>query len=233
LLKSAKFEAGFVDVWSVNLAFDETALRLFSQTLSAQELSKLVSFKSQAQANRYLAVRGTLRRILAQYLGIEPVNLKFEVNAYGKPYLSNASLFFNISHSKDRLLIAVSDFDQIGVDIERIKTRNNLLGLAKRCFSVDELNFWFDFSADEQVQVFYQLWVRKEAFVKAVGRGIALGLDRCELQIPDLAGLSKIPDEFGLAEDWDVTGLQLADDFAAALVMPSRCLVLNQYRFEL
>jgi hypothetical protein len=43
----------------------------------------------------------------------------------------------------------------------------------------------------------------------------------------------KIPDEFGLAEDWDVTGLQLADGFAAALVMPSRCLVLNQYRFEL
>lgn len=233
LLRNTELDGGFVDVWSVELAFDATALRFFSQTLSAQELLKFSEFQSLEQANRYLAVRGALRRILAGYLDVEPVDLRFEVNAYGKPYLSNASLFFNISHSKDRLLVAVSDFDQIGVDIERIKTRNNLLGLAKRCFSVDELSFWSDLSADEQVQVFYQLWVRKEAFVKAVGRGIALGLDRCELQVPDLGVLSKIPGEFGLAEDWKVTGLPLVDDFAAALVIPSRCWVLNQYCFEL
>jgi 4'-phosphopantetheinyl transferase len=233
LLRNTQLEERFVDVWSVNLVFNEADLRLFSQTLSVQELSKLALFKSQGQANRYLAVRGAVRRILARYLAIKSVDLRFEVNAYGKPYLSNAALFFNISHSNDCLLVAVSDFDQIGVDIERIKTRSNLLGLAKRCFSVDELNFWCDLSVDVQMRVFYQFWVRKEAFVKAVGRGIALGLEQCELQVPDLAKLSKIPDDFGFAEDWKVVGLQVADEFAAALVMPNRCLVLNQYCFEL
>lgn len=226
-------EDSFVDIWSVDLAFDSAALQFFLRTLSAQELAKLAGFKSQQQANRYLAVRGVLRQILAGYLYVEPTSLIFEVNAYGKPYLANRSLFFNISHSNDCLLVAVSDFDSIGVDIELIKSRSNLLGLAKRCFSADELNFWCSLPGGSRERVFYQLWVRKEAFVKAVGRGIALGLDWCELQVPELARLSKIPDNFGLADDWQVAGLQVADDFAAALVMPNRCLVLNQYCFEL
>lgn len=233
MLRNAKLEERFVDVWSVDLVFDPSALQFFLRTLSAQELVKLEGFKLQQQANRYLAVRGVLRQILAGYLDVEPADLIFESNAYGKPYLANASLFFNISHSGDCLLIAVSDFDSIGVDIELIKSRRNLLGLAKRCFSVDELNFWFDLPEDVRGQMFYQLWVRKEAFVKAVGRGIALGLELCELQVPGLERLSKIPGDFGLAEDWEVVGLQVAENFAAALVMPNRCLVLNQYCFEL
>jgi len=232
-LRNVRLEEGFVDVWSADLVFDSTTLQFFLKTLSAQEFAKFNGFKSQQQANRYLAVRGVLRRILAGYLSVEPVDLRFEVSAYGKPYLRNAALFFNISHSNDYLLVVVSDFDQIGVDVERIEIRSNLLGLAKRCFSLDELSFWRDLSSSGQLQMFYQLWVRKEAFVKAVGRGIALGLDRCELQVPELARLSKIPDDFGLADNWIVAGLQVAEGFAAAAVIPNCSLVLNQYCFEL
>ncbi|MEY4211316.1 MAG: hypothetical protein RLZ92_1697 [Pseudomonadota bacterium] len=233
MLRNAKLKEWFVDIWSVDLLFDCTALQFFLSTLSAEELAKLEGFKLQQQSNRYLAVRGVLRQILAGYLEVQPADLIFVRNVYGKPFLANASLFFNISHSGDCLLIAVSDFDSIGVDIELIKSGRNLLGLAKRCFSADELNFWFSLPEDARERWFYQLWVRKEAFVKAVGRGIALGLDLCELQLPSLDRLSKIPDDFGLADNWKVAGLQVADDSVAALVMPNRSLVLNQYGFEL
>lgn len=231
-MRNAKLKERFVDVWLVDLAFDAETLGFFLTSLTDQELAKLAAFKSQQQVNRYLAVRGVLRRILASYLEVEPTALRFEVSRYGKPYLSNASLFFNISHSGDCLLVAVSDFESIGVDIELIKSKRNLLGVAKRCFSVDELNFWRHLPEEARVEVFYQFWVRKEAFVKAVGRGIALGLELCELQLPDLARLSKIPGDFGWADDWEVAELQVAEGFAAALVMPNRAMVLNQYYFD-
>ncbi|MFM8341238.1 MAG: 4'-phosphopantetheinyl transferase superfamily protein, partial [Methylomonas sp.] len=82
------------------------------------------------------------------------------------------------------------------------------------------------------MQAFYQLWVRKEAFVKAVGRGIVLGLDQCELCLPDLNRFVTIPDGFGGADDWVVADLQV-NDLVAALVVPNRSLILSQYCFEL
>jgi 4'-phosphopantetheinyl transferase len=231
-LKNISLGAGFVDVWSVDLSFDELDLQGFYQTLSSFERTKLLAFKQKLLANRYLAVRGVLRRILADYLKVEPGVLQFEVSPFGKPYLKHSPLFFNISHSGDCLLIAISDFDQIGIDLELIKSRANLLGLAKRCFSLSELNFWLNLPVDAQQQAFYRLWVRKEAFVKAVGRGIVLGLNQCELCLPDLNRFVTIPDGFGCSDDWVIADLQVAD-VVAALVVPNRCLVLNQYCFEL
>ncbi len=233
MLRNITLGEGFVDVWSVDLSLDDIDFQGFYQSLSCFEQEKLLTFKQKSLANRYLLVRGVLRRILADYLKVEPVALEFEVSEYGKPFLKHSSLFFNISHSNDCLLIAISDCDQIGVDVELVKSRANLLGLAKRCFSVVELGFWLNLSADDQVQAFYRLWVRKEAFVKAVGRGIVLGLSQCELCLPDLNGFVAIPDGFGLSGDWMAADLKVNDNFTAALVMPNRCLVLNQYCFEL
>ncbi|MFM8341683.1 MAG: 4'-phosphopantetheinyl transferase family protein, partial [Methylomonas sp.] len=167
-MKNVRLGEGFVDVWSVGLSFDELDLQGFYQTLSVFERTKLLAFKQKALANRYLAVRGVLRRILADYLRVDPGVLEFGLSPFGKPYLKHSSLFFNISHSGDCLLIAVSDFDQIGIDLELIKARDNLLGLAKRCFSLSELDFWLNLPMDARMQAFYQLCFMKEAFVKAV-----------------------------------------------------------------
>ena len=231
-MKNISLGEGFVDVWSVDLSFDGLDLQGFYQTLSGFERTKLLAFKQKLLANRYLAVRGVLRRILADYLKVGPSVLEFELSPFGKPYLKRSSLFFNISHSGDCLLIAISDFDQIGIDLELIKSRGNLLGLARRCFSLSELDFWLNLPIDAQEQVFYRMWVRKEAFVKAVGRGIVLGLNQCELCLPDLNRFVAIPDGFGWSDDWVIADLQVVD-VAAALVVPNRCLVLNQYCFEL
>ena len=107
MLRNAKLKEWFVDIWSVDLLFDCTALQFFLSTLSAEELAKLEGFKLQQQSNRYLAVRGVLRQILAGYLEVQPADLIFVRNVYGKPFLANASLFFIISHSGDCLLIAL------------------------------------------------------------------------------------------------------------------------------
>src|SRR5690606_13726055 len=85
-------------------------------------------------------------------------------------------LYFNLSHAENLLYIAVSGESEVGVDIEKVKLRRRLEGLAERSFSPRDLAHFCSIHPHEQAQVFYHLWVQKEAVVKCLGRGIAHGL---------------------------------------------------------
>ncbi|AMK77981.1 4-phosphopantetheinyl transferase [Methylomonas methanica] len=212
----------FVDVWHGNLRLTATALQQLTGLLMDDERSKAEAFKSALLRDRYLAVRGLLRQTLAGYLDVEPVTLAFETGQYGKPALVGGALHFNLSHSADTLLIAVADFADIGIDIETCRPRQHLDGLAERCFSDREYRDWRQLPADARLEAFYRLWTKKEAFVKAVGRGIALGIEQCEFQLEKAGQLLVIPPEYGSASAWLVHELDVDDAGCAALVTPAR-----------
>lgn len=211
----------FVDVWQAELQVTTATLRHLSAQVADFEKAKAESFKTAILRDRYLAVRGFLRQTLAAYLDVDPRSLVFELGQYGKPALAGHTLYFNLSHSADTLLIAVANFADIGVDIESSRQRDNLDGLAKRCFSDREYQSWQNMSANEQGQTFYRLWTKKEAFVKAVGRGIGLGISACEFELGKDGQLLAIPLECGAADAWKVQELDCGADFSAALVTPN------------
>jgi 4'-phosphopantetheinyl transferase len=210
----------FVDIWQGNLALDVQSLDKLIVLLDQQELARARAFKLPAVRDRFVATRGLLRTILARYLQVDPAGLQFTAGEYGKPALSAEQLYFNLSHTADSLVIVVSDLENIGVDIERIKPRSSLPQLARRCFSKAEFNAWHLFSESQRQQVFYKLWTQKEAFVKAVGRGVALGLDRCEVDLAG-SGFLKVPQEYGLAENWRIIEFFLNQDLCGAVVAPN------------
>ena len=216
----------FVDLWEGGLRLGPEQIQGLSAILDDGEQQKAETFKFPAMRDRFIAVRGLLRQTLAHYLDVAPASLQFETGAYGKPHLVCDSVYFNLSHCADKLIIAVADFPDIGVDIEAIKPRSSLGGLARRCFSDRELSKWRQLAPDRQLLDFYRLWTKKEAFVKAVGRGIALGMELCEFELEQGGQVLAIPDEYGLASAWRVTELPVSADFSAALVT-RRC------RFEL
>ncbi len=222
----------FVDVWHGNLRLTATALQQLTGLLTDDERSKAESFKSTLLRDRYLVVRGLLRQTLADYLDVEPGTLVFEIGQYGKPALVGGALHFNLSHSADTLLIAVADFADIGVDIEASRPRQHLDNLAERCFSDQEYQVWCNLSADERLDAFYRLWTKKEAFVKAVGRGIALGIEQCEFELGKRGPLLAIPPAYGPASAWMVHELDVDGASCAALATPAcsydlRCLALS------
>lgn len=222
----------FVDVWQGDLQpAAETSVNLLD-ILSQAERQKAETFRIPVMRERYIGVRALLRQTLAGYLQTQPNNLAFKTSAHGKPYLACGSLHFNISHTADRLMIAVADFADIGIDIEAIKPRSSLDSLAARCFSSRELHDWQQLPLEHRSAAFYTLWTKKEAFVKAVGRGIALGLEQCEVQLQAGGQLNAIPTEFGVASDWRVTELGAAEQYAAALVTPSYHFKLRQLSLE-
>jgi len=152
--------------------------------------------------------------------------LQFDIGEYGKPRLISDSLHFNLSHTDDHLLIAVGNVPDIGIDVERVNQRSNLAAIVQRILSKDELHQWRQLSPDQQLDAFYRLWTKKEAFVKAVGRGIALGMELCELEVEQGGQLIAIPSAYGVVSDWQVTELAVPSGLSAALVARRCCFKL-------
>ncbi|MBS0583284.1 MAG: 4'-phosphopantetheinyl transferase superfamily protein [Proteobacteria bacterium] len=124
-----------------------------------------------------------LRQTLAAYLGVDADDLRIERNAAGKPYLADAALEFNISHSDDALLIGLSRGQELGVDIEGGGRVRPYLEIARRYFTVDEAAALARLPGDRLARSFIELWSAKEAVLKAIGRGIAFGLDRVGFEL--------------------------------------------------
>jgi 4'-phosphopantetheinyl transferase len=152
-----------------------------------------------------------LRQVLSYYISVN--DFIMERGEFGKPYLRDFPQWhFNVSHSGDKLLIAVSN-SPVGIDIERIKSRKSFAGLVKKCFALSEQNYWFDLPENEKLTVFYDFWTRKEAVVKGIGRGIVLGLNRCEIDVNQPNNFLNLP----ISENWHTQSLQISPDYCVAV----------------
>ncbi|MEA2471169.1 MAG: 4-phosphopantetheinyl transferase, partial [Thermoleophilaceae bacterium] len=136
--------------------------------LSEDELLRAARYKVPDAGPRFVASRGALRGLLGSYLEVDPATLRFAAGPNGKPRLDPPSLLqFNVSHSGTVGLIAVTQRADVGVDVEQLKPRADLPGLARRVFTERERD-----AIDGELS-FYRHWVAKEAFVKATGRGVS------------------------------------------------------------
>ncbi len=194
----------FVDVWSGEFVINPPNESSDLHLLSDAEREKAAHFKQQILQQKYIQIRGSLRRVLASYLHIPPQHIPINLGPYGKPYIKGAALYFNLSHTADDFIIAVSNCTEVGIDIELCVPRKRLAALARRCFSVIEIDYWNALPKYQQQIAFFRFWVRKEAFVKAVGRGLALELNRCSINPEQQNQFTSIPANYGLATDWQV-----------------------------
>jgi len=209
----------FIDVWHGDILSEEAGQQNYYELLNGDEKLKVASFIRPEIQKKYIKTRGVLRKVLAKYLDIKPQEIDIQIAEHGKPFVENEELFFNLSHTANRLVIAVSNNSEIGIDLEQYKYRKNLQGLVKKCFSEEEKYFWESLSVQQQAMLFYQLWVRKEAFVKAIGRGIAVGLDQCVINPKQQTEFLSIPSEYGVAGDWKIVDVQLNKEDVCALVV--------------
>jgi len=208
----------FVDVWYGDILTEEVEQKKCWEMLNEGEREKAMTFLRPELQQKYIKTRGILRKVLSSYLNIEPQQIQIKVGQYGKPYLDEYPFHFNLSHSKNKFVIAVSNCSEVGVDIEEARKRTNLAGLVDKCFSQQEQLFWHSLSEQQKIPVFYCFWVRKEAFVKAVGRGIALGLDQCVVNPDNVNAFVSLPKCYNNASDWTIVDVPIAENIFCALV---------------
>jgi 4'-phosphopantetheinyl transferase len=158
-----------VHIWRGSLDVSESECTRLAAFLDARELQRARRFRFPLHRSRFIAGRGLLRSILSQYLRSEPGTIGFEYSVYGKPHLKHHDLQFNLAHSENIFVLAVSE-SPIGVDLELRRPIPDLDSLADQVFSPLELELW---QTTQTLEAFLRLWTRKEALLKAIGLGIA------------------------------------------------------------
>jgi 4'-phosphopantetheinyl transferase len=210
-----------VDVWRAELAVPDHELTRLSGCLDAEEEVRAARFHLERDRRRFLAARGVLRHILAGYIDSDPREVSLAYGAQGKPFLArHPDLQFNLSHTQDVLVVGVTRGRRVGIDVERTipgsiveEVRETVSSEPERV-RLDRLD-----RAARRVQ-FSQLWTRKEAYIKADGRGMSLDLKRIDvLSLPgQVLQLEEPPASWSSCLGWTSHDLDVGPGLAAALV---------------
>lgn len=211
-----------VDVWRILLDILPDSVKLSESTLSAEETQRASRFRFDSDKHRFIASHTSLRNILARYLHCEPGQITFQKNNYGKPFiLSDLNLEFNLSHSDDYALIAVTRGCKVGIDVERVREDMALESIASHNFSPGEVSELMALSPEQRISGFFNCWTRKEAYIKAQGLGLSLSLDSFDVSLApnEPAILRATRPDPNLASRWTLVSLSVDSGYAGALAV--------------
>jgi 4'-phosphopantetheinyl transferase len=217
---------GDVHVWQValNQPRDRGDSNLLA-ILSADERLRAERFHRQIDRDNFILTRGMLRTILAQYLSISAAKISFIYSGYGKPTLDEKQnyydLRFNLSHSNEIALIAITRVSEIGIDIEFIRKDFATWEIAENYFSEKELEMLRALPEHLKTRAFFNCWTRKEAYIKALGEGLSHPLNKFAVSlIPDKPPeLLHVEDNTREVMRWLFYDLDIPPGYAAALVV--------------
>jgi 4'-phosphopantetheinyl transferase len=177
---------GDVHVWRVSLAISALEEADRYSSLADDERARADRFLVASARTQFIAARSALRAILAGYVGAEARAIGFQLGPIGKPGLADRGLeplFFNLSHSRELALVAVTPCGEIGVDVELVRAMASREQLAERFFHPNEVAALSQLPIDQRATGFFNAWTRKEAFLKATGKGISFGVERVEVTL--------------------------------------------------
>lgn len=215
-----------VHVWRVTLDANAKRLVRLEHLLSSDEKARAARFRFDRDRRYFISARGLLREIISQYLNTLPDRLSFRYGAHGKPYLvrqGNSDLNFNVSHTSDTALIAVARRREVGVDIEHISRDVSVVNLAETVFSSPEKQALSGLGSKDKLRAFFRFWTRKEAYIKADGRGVSLPLELIDVssegRVTILDGATR---SWHVCERWMLWTIEAGQDHAAALAAEGR-----------
>ena len=163
-----------VHVWRADLDEPPVERETLARTLSEDERARAGHFHRPRDRDRFVTGRGLLRVLLGDALGCPPSSLRFRYNACGKPALAagDTHLGFNLSHSDGTALFALAWGREVGVDIERVRPEIPAASLVERFLPADAAALRA-LPPARRAEAFTQAWVRREAYLKALGTGFS------------------------------------------------------------
>jgi len=211
-----------IDVWLCDLKLLSGDTNNFYSILSEDERERADKLKVEDKKQQYIITRGVLRQRLGLLTNIEPEDFVFKFLEHGKPVLANnhqcTDITFNISHSHDLALIAISQKQNIGIDIEKINQESDHKALITRFFSKAEQSEFQTMQEANKARAFCACWTRKEAFIKAIGSGVSYGLDKFDVTVDPENQIPEINLHKPSEEIWSAINLPINDEYMACLV---------------
>ena len=232
---------GEVHVWSLPLDICPHSLASVAEYLSPDERRRADRFRFAVHRDRFIVGRGMLRVLLGRYGDVPPERLRFNYGPNGKPELiatgegarrTGGALHFNLAHSEEVGVLAVTKTGPVGVDVEQVRRLPEFKELVSQFFSVREAAEFSRLPWKEQPTAFFNLWTRKEALLKAMGEGIAHSLGRVEVSfLPgESARVLSLPVGPWAGCEWSLVELAISPAYAAALALPARNVSVLQFQ---
>ena len=204
--------------WDLDLgSIDSSYFAYFYQSISDQDRTRASSFAKEKDRNLFIAAHFALDSILKDIFQIPPIVL---VDQYGKPFIKDHPIQFNISHTENRVLLGFSQ-QAIGIDIEKIIALPDLDLLIEYSMHPDEIYFLNVQEPLQKLQLFYRLWTKKEALVKAMGIGLGKELSSFTLQ-------STLEDD-----SWNAYEIAINERYSAAIATQISCCSIAGYQLTL
>ncbi len=215
-----------VHIWQISLDQKDKSVNKLLGLLDVKEKSKAVKFKFEKDLRTYIVSHGAMREILSLYLETRLRNIEFETNSYGKPFLRGGKkdICFNLSHSHELALLAITKSRRIGVDIEFIRPEFAAEAIAEHIFSPLEIEVLRNLPKALQTRAFFDCWTRKEAFIKAVGKGLSYPLKDFSVAFSpfEKPGLVAHENTAVTIENWQIIELEIGGNYAAAMAIEAR-----------
>jgi phosphopantetheine--protein transferase-like protein len=152
----------------------------FFNYITQDEQHRAERFLFAEDRETYISCHELLRSVLSKILNKGPLEIQIITGPNSKPALSDNSLYFNITHTRDAFAIVVSNKKHVGIDLEKMSIIPDFSSLVKSNFSRGENKYIFE-SEPDAIKRFFLLWTRKEAFLKALGTGIIDDLTQIEV----------------------------------------------------
>ena len=213
-----------IHIWGVHVPDILDQLDALYAVLSTQEQERAARFHRNADRQSSIAARGALRILLSGYTGTPASEIEFSYSENGKPHVAGSGADFNLSHSGDWVMLAFGRNRNIGVDVEKIKRTADIQSIASRYFAPEEITL-IENSEDTHA-MFFHLWARKEAYVKACGSTLFSELG--SFSVPIAGGA--LP-EVGERDGWIFHHLEAGSKYASAVVTDKELIHVPCYDF--
>lgn len=206
-------------VWLTSLNIEKSPLTNLWNLLTTTEKARAEQFKFSKLKRRFIVSQGTLRLLLGKYLKIKPESIIFERSKYGKPYVKNLStnIKFNLSHAHNFALFAFSLKHEVGVDIELVRKNFIIDEISQRFFHPSETKSLLALPKTRRPAAFFNCWVKKEAFIKAIGLGLFYALNKFKINFSTNQTMLHVGGK-QQKSSWSVQALPAPRGYRAAIV---------------
>jgi 4'-phosphopantetheinyl transferase len=209
---------------ALTLSRMEERIASWRALLSPKEREKADAFRVEEPRREYIVAHAALRHLLGRCLGVPPGSLEIGGEDGTKPALlpvvnQKMDLRFNLSHTRNAILIGITSGRELGIDTEWQRPMEDLDGMARSVMSDEELSIWSSLEPAVRLTAFYHLWTRKESYLKAIGLGLFRSLQDVTVpvdtdSIDDMARL--VRDRSGPGR-WYVKNVPMPKDYSASI----------------
>lgn len=228
---------GNVHIWLAELTYSPEEILTFSGLLSEIEIERSKRYRLGIDSGRFIARRGILRLLMGRYLQIPPESVNLSTGKYGKPILSGVHvdqpIEFSVSSSSSMALFGFSLNQPVGVDIQQVDLDFDYQGVISSYFSEAEQEWLQSLHPSKRRRAFYISWVRKEAYLKGMGKGFAQATHLPAVPLPDpicnettLSPITQLS-----VGGWFIYDLHLPPGYMGSLAVMGRITSFECFRF--